>query len=144
MRVVKRLAVLAAAVFVAMQLVPYGWKHSNPPVAADTPWPSDEARAIAVKSCYDCHSNQTDWRWYSYVAPSSWLVRRDVDRGRAELNFSEFGDDNNAMRDAAESVWRLEMPPRNYTLLHPDAKLTDDERRILLEALDELSERLRG
>jgi Haem-binding domain len=120
---------------VVIQLVPYGWRHSNPRVTQDAPWPSAQARAVAVAACYDCHSNETEWPIYSYVAPMSWLVRRDVDRGRDELNFSTWDDDDNDADDAAETVEDGSMPPRQYELLHPDARLSDDEAQLLYEAL---------
>src|SRR5687768_1756649 len=99
-RLVLRAALLLLVVFVAMQLVPYGWKHSNPPVVADAPWPSAEAEAIARTSCYDCHSNETEWPAYSYVAPMSWVVRKDVEAGRRTLNFSEWGVRDQEVDDA--------------------------------------------
>ena len=85
MRIV-RLAVFAlGGLSVALQLVPYGRDHTNPPVTRDAPWTRTEARRIAVGACYDCHSNETRWPWYSNVAPLSWLVQDDVDEGRDEL-----------------------------------------------------------
>ena len=127
------------AVFVAMQLIPYGWTHSNPPVSADAPWPSAEAEAIARESCYSCHSNETDWPAYSYVAPASWLVRRDVDEGRSKLNFSTWGQGDDDADEAAEEVEEGAMPPSKYTLMHPGAKLTDEEARILVDALEAMT-----
>ena len=126
---------VAAGVGLAIQLVPYGWKHSNPPVTQDAPWPSAEAREIAVGACYDCHSNETNWPIYSYVAPMSWLVRRDVDRGRDELNFSTWDDDDNDADDAAETIEDGSMPPRQYKLLHSAARLSDEEEQSLIDAL---------
>jgi hypothetical protein len=135
------IGIVLVGLFVAVQLVPYGWQHSNPPVTADPPWPNAEAASIARTSCYDCHSNETDWPWYSYVAPMSWVVRKDVDEGRDELNFSEWGRDDNEIRDAIEVIRDGEMPPSNYTRLHPDAKLTDEEATILANALLQLGAR---
>src|SRR6478752_8956052 len=89
-RVLLHVAAVLVAVFLVLQLVPYGWKHSNPPVTAAAPWPDAESEAIARESCYSCHSNETDWPAYSYVAPASWLVRRDVENGRRAMNFSEW------------------------------------------------------
>jgi hypothetical protein len=131
-------------VVVAMQLIPYGWTHSNPPVLADAPWPSAEAEAVARQSCYSCHSNETEWPAYSYVAPMSWLVRRDVDRGRAELNFSEWGVDEDAADDAADEIEDRSMPPRQYTLVHPDAALSDEDAALLLGALEQMEQDLEG
>jgi hypothetical protein len=138
MRMVKRIAVLLAAVFVVMQLVPYGWRHSNPPVTQDAPWPSEEARALAVTACYDCHSNETKWRWYSYVAPASWLVRSDVDKGRDKLNFSEWDRRQRRIGKADNTVEKGQMPPGKYTIIHPDAKLSATEKQTLIDALEKL------
>ena len=73
------LLVLGVIVFAAIQLVPFGHDHTNPPVVAEPAWDSPETRAFAVTACFDCHSNQTVWPWYSNIAPVSWLVQRDVD-----------------------------------------------------------------
>jgi hypothetical protein len=126
-------------VFLALQLVPYGWWHENPPVVGDAPWPSAEAAGLARAACYDCHSNETAWPLYSWVAPMSWLVRRDVEGGRDELNFSTWSDDPDA-DDAAEAVADRSMPPREYTWMHPDARLSDDERALLVAALTAMDE----
>lgn len=121
--------------FGALQLVPYGWSHSNPPVTEETPWPSQRALTLARAACYDCHSNEVDWPVYSYVAPMSWLVRRDVEQGRDELNFSEWDRHSGEADDAAEAVEDGSMPPRRYTLLHPSARLSSEEAAELIAAL---------
>jgi hypothetical protein len=134
----RRIVILGAVVFglaLAIQLVPYGWHRPNPPVTADAPWPSDAARRVAVTSCYDCHSNETAWPAYSHVAPMSWLVRKDVEDGRDELNFSTWDEDDNDADDAIDTVESGSMPPRRYTLLHRDARLSSDEKALLIEAL---------
>lgn len=134
------MAVAGAVVLVLLQLVPYGWWHENPPVVQDAPWPDEATAELARAACYDCHSNETSWPAYSYVAPMSWLVRRDVERGREELNFSRWDDDDNEADDAAESVEDGSMPPRQYELLHPDARLTADEVAELVTALQALDD----
>jgi hypothetical protein len=126
-----------------MQLVPYGWTKTNPAVTAEAPWPNAEAEAIARESCYSCHSNETDWPAYSYVAPMSWLVRRDVDRGRDKLNFSEWGEESEA-DDAAEEVEDGAMPPSQYTMIHRRARLTDEEAATLIAALEQMDDGGRG
>jgi hypothetical protein len=122
---------------VLLQLVPYGWEHSNPPVTEEAPWPSARARELAVDACYDCHSNETEWPVYSYVAPMSWLVRRDVENGREALNFSTWDRGEQEADDGADEIEDGSMPP---SPLHPDARLSDEERRILIEALEEMGE----
>jgi len=126
---------VVVVVFLALQAVPYGWNRSNPPVLADAPWPDAGAEAIARESCYSCHSNETDWPVYSYVAPMSWLVRRDVEQGRDELNFSTWPDDDGELDDAVEMIQDGEMPPSRYTRLHPGAVLDDAEAEQLIAAL---------
>ena len=118
-----------------IQLVPYGWRHPNPPVTQDAPWPDADSERIARASCYDCHSNETDWPGYAYVAPMSWLVRSDVESGRDELNFSEWDRDDGDADKAIEEVLDGWMPPDRYTMLHRDARLTDAEAGRLVAGL---------
>lgn len=132
-RNVKILAALVG-VFVVMQLVPYGRDHTNPPVKAEPQWTSPEVRALAVRACFDCHSNETKWPGYSNVAPVSWLVQHHVDEGRHELNFSEFDKPQKHAKDAEEELREGEMPMGGYVAMHGEAKLTDAEKKQLGEA----------
>ena len=77
-------------VFVAIQFVPYGRDHDNPRSVEEPAWDSSRTRQLAVAACFDCHSNLTEWPWYTEVAPFSWLTARDVTDGREVLNFSEW------------------------------------------------------
>ena len=105
-------AVVALGLFVAIQVIPYGRDHSNPPVTQEPSWDSARTRQLASDSCFDCHSNLTKWRWYSNVAPMSWLVQRDVDGGRAALNFSEWDKPQDAgIDDITETIRSGSMPP---------------------------------
>ncbi len=123
-------------VLLAAQVVPYGRDHSNPPVTAEPQWNAPGTRALALRACFDCHSNQTRWPWYSNVAPVSWLVQADVDEGRRVLNFSEWTRGFEEAQESGETVRNQEMPPRSYLLLHPEAKLSDAERQQLAAGLD--------
>src|SRR5512134_1372664 len=120
--------ILAVVVlFLLIQLVPYGRNHNNPPVVGEPAWDSPQTRLLAQRACFDCHSNETQWPWYSNVAPMSWLVQRDVDEGRDRLNFSEWGQGEQEVDDVGETIREGEMPPVNYVLLHPLAKLSAQE-----------------
>ena len=131
-----RLVLLAAlALLVVIQLVPYGRDHTNPPVRAEPAWDSPQTRALAVRACYDCHSNETTWPWYSNVAPVSWLLQRDVDEGRRELNYSELDRPQQEARDSAETVQNGTMPPNFYVWLHPEAGLSPAERDAFIRGL---------
>ena len=124
---------ILVAVFALIQLVPYGRDHTNPPATSPFPWALPGAEAVAKQSCYDCHSNETKWWWATSVAPASWLTQRDVDEARRRLNFSEW--DGALSADEIISALGDGMPPLQYTLLHPEAKLTDAEKRTLIKGL---------
>ena len=124
---------------VVLQLVPYGWWHENPPVVQDAPWPDAATAELARDACYDCHSNESSWPLYSYVAPMSWLVRADVERGRDELNFSDWQEDAEEAEDAVEALQEGSMPPARYELLHPGARLSSAEVATLVAALDAIA-----
>ena len=116
----------------AVQLVPYGRSHSNPPVTAEPSWNAPATRALAQRACFDCHSNETRWPWYSHVAPVSWLVQRDVDVGRRKLNFSDLDASHDA-DESAEVVREGEMPMSIYVWMHASARLSAEEKRQLAD-----------
>jgi Haem-binding domain len=119
----------------AIQLVPYGRDHTNPPVTGEPAWDSAATRAVAVAACFDCHSNETRWPWYSTIAPISWRLQRHVDEGRAKLNFSEWGTGEQETGDIVEMVADGSMPPWDYRLLHPEASLSEADRQALMDGL---------
>jgi hypothetical protein len=138
----KRISIAAATgalVFVVVQLVPYGRDHTNPPVRQELQWNGTETRALAQRACFDCHSNETRWPWYSNVAPVSWMIQRDVNEGRGQLNFSEWDRPQKEAEEAAKAVRNSEMPPRSYIALHPDARLNLPERDLLLQELQAIA-----
>ncbi len=117
-----------ALVLLAIQLVPYGRDHLNPPVVAEPPWDSPQTRELFVRACADCHSNQTRWPWYSHIAPVSWLVQRDVEEGRSKLNLSLWGSAKQELDDIPEVIREGSMPPRIYLPTHPEARLSPSEK----------------
>jgi hypothetical protein len=119
---------------VAIQLVPYGRDHANPPVLAEPAWDSPATRAYAVTACFDCHSNESTWPWYSNIAPISWLVQYDVDEGRRVLNYSEWGRSQEG-DDSAETVVEGEMPPFVYLTTHPDARFSEADTAAFIRGL---------
>ena len=123
------------ALFGLIQLIPYGHNHADPAVVAEPQWDSPQTRELAVRACYDCHSNETAWRWYTNIAPASWLIQRDVQDGRRRLNFSDWNTPQREARSAARQVTRGEMPPWYYLPLHPTARLTPAETQALANGL---------
>jgi hypothetical protein len=134
-RILLAIAIVAFTGFGVLQLIPYGRDHTNPRVLSEPTWDRPSTRALAARACFACHSNETTWPWYSHVAPTSWFVQRHVDEGRQVLNFSEWTRTYEEAGEAAEAVLEREMPPASYTLLHPEARLSAEERRILAEGL---------
>lgn len=129
---------IAVAVLLALviQLVPYGHNHTNPPVVQEPAWNSPQTRSLAKRACFDCHSNETVWPWYSNIAPVSWLVMHDVEGGREKLNFSEWNrEDQPSPAEIRREVESHKMPPSIYLLQHPEARLTDQEIQSLMDGL---------
>lgn len=133
-RILLALGGLVVLGFGLLQAIPYGRNHTNPPVRQEPAWDSPQTRQLAVRACFDCHSNQTVWPWYSYIAPVSWLVYKDVMEGRAALNFSEW-DRPQEGEDAVEAVQEGSMPPRLYRLIQSKARLSSPETQALIQGL---------
>jgi hypothetical protein len=108
---------------------------TNPPMSSDVS--ADPAvKSMLKRACYNCHSNETVWPWYSGVAPVSWLVGSDVHEGRSNLNFSEWGaysKDTQALKLSAviKETQEGEMPPWYYSMIHGDSRLNQQERDLI-------------
>jgi len=133
-----KIALLAAIVVgVGIQFVPVKGIGSNPPARYKLDAPP-EVEAILRESCFDCHSNETKWPFYARIAPGSWLMARDVNKGRSRFNMSEWGDvDADERQLDKENSWDQidegEMPKWFYLPLHPKARL-DDAKKATLKA----------
>ena len=92
-------------------------------------------RALAERACFDCHSNETTWRWFDDIAPVSWYVANHINDGRRALNFSLWDQPNASFEEVGRTIKNDKMPLWDYLLLHPNAKLTADEKSALLSGL---------
>jgi hypothetical protein len=127
--------IVAVGGFLLIQLVPFGWDHTNPAIVQEPKWDAPATRELAKRACFDCHSNETVWPWYTNIAPISWFTANHVYEGRDNLNFSDWmpGDvDLNRLQRVIDSG---RMPPASYTMMHQGARLTDAERQQLLQGL---------
>jgi mono/diheme cytochrome c family protein len=107
----------------------------------------ENVKEIFKTSCVDCHSNNTNYLWYHKIAPVSWLVNKDVIEGKKELNFSEWGEMDNydkigAIEDIRQEIEQKTMPIKPYILMHPKAKLTDEEVAVLTAWIDKKGKEL--
>jgi hypothetical protein len=137
----RRLAIGAFVLFIVIQLIPVWRWQTNPAPQSHPKWDSPQTQALAQRACFDCHSNQTTWPWYSYVAPASWLITRDVSAGRRALNFDDWqttltrGDRVPLDRQVQREISRGDMPPSYFVWLHPDAELATAEQQQLIDGL---------
>ncbi|MDM7915171.1 MAG: heme-binding domain-containing protein [Candidatus Eisenbacteria bacterium] len=132
-RIARWILGLLVLALVAIQAVPV--ERTNPPVESDLAAP-EPVRAVLRRACYDCHSHETAWPWYSRVAPVSWLVADDVREGRHEVNFSRWGrldarKQAEVRREAWKEISEGEMPLWFYRPLHPDARLSEEDKAVL-------------
>ncbi len=130
-----RVLLVLAALGLAIQLVPYGRDHSNPPVVAEPKWDTPRTRELFFRACADCHSNATKWPLYSRVAPVSWLVYNDVQEGREHLNISEWNRPQKDADEASEKLQEGEMPLPIYLPFHPEARLAPADKAALVAGL---------
>ncbi len=138
------------SVIIIIQVVPGG----RPEVIKDNPDDlilnnhlPDSVKSIFKNACYDCHSNETKYPWYAYVAPVSWLVSRDTWMGREHLNFSEWEsyskmDKAKQLGDIYEEIEDGAMPMPIYILMHPEAKITLKQRELIMDWSESFAESL--
>lgn len=103
-----------------------------------------EVSNLLRSACYDCHSNETKYPWYSYITPFSWFIFDHINHGREELNFSEWASLRKSkkvriLKDLAEEVGEEKMPLESYTIMHGDARLTKEQRDLLVKWAEEFS-----
>jgi len=128
--------VVILLLLIAIQFIPYGKDHTNPKVISEPKWDSPKTRELFMRACADCHSNETKWPTYSNIAPISWGIYHHVVEGREHFNISMWGEQKkNKGEDAAEEIEESEMPPLSYLIAHPEAKLTEDEKKVFIQGL---------
>jgi hypothetical protein len=149
-KVFKILSIILLAVFVIIQLIPSGRQGNQPVTGQDlfevVKIPA-EVGTLLKNACYDCHSQTVKYPWYSYVAPVSWLVARDVNMGREHLDFGKWGELSKrkqikALGEIAEEVDDENMPLPIYINLHSEADLTNEQRELIINWSEALAEQI--
>jgi len=144
-RWVERVGLATWFLLLVIQLIPVN--RSNPvinpsmTIYATQPVPAD-VKAVFERSCKNCHSNETSWPWYSYVAPVSWVVAHDVHQARKTMNLSEWASyapqrKEDKLEEICEQLTNGDMPDRKYAILHRNAKLTAEERTAVCQWTDD-------
>jgi mono/diheme cytochrome c family protein len=131
-------AVTALALFGLLQLVPYGRPQQYAAGSGEPAWATPRTREIMVAACYDCHSNEVRYPWYSNVAPISWTVQHHIDEARDAVNYSDFATKPGNAKDTIEVIREGSMPPGYFTAfgMHPEAQLSDAEKAELIAGLE--------
>jgi cytochrome c551/c552 len=129
----KRIGLGLIVLLVALQLAPLN--RTNPTVTREVKWNAPETRALAQRACFDCHSNETVWPWYAYIAPISMRVVSHTNEGRERLNFSAWDQPNEGIEEMEKAITQGEMPLWDYLIMHPEAKLSDAEKQVLIDGL---------
>jgi hypothetical protein len=129
------MVVVGVVVLLQLFSIPTLQQQTNPPVMQEPAWDSSQTRQLAQRACFDCHSNETRWPWYSKVAPVSWLVTHDTIEGREHVNFSEWNRYSEEAEEFAEVIRAGEMPLPIYLPLHPEARLSAAEQQQLIDGL---------
>ena len=132
-----KILIFSFFLFLLIQMIPVN--KENPIVSIEEVIkPTLEVQKILERSCYDCHSNQTKWPIYSYIAPMSWLIHYDVSEGRSSLNFSKWNrfSEKIKIKRSEKILSTLDdesMPPAEYVLFHPEARLTQNDKDKLVK-----------
>jgi len=150
MKSLKRIGLAVLVVLVGIQFIPSRTnqdKEVSPSDFITTNRVPENIRHIMRTSCYDCHSNNTDYPWYSRVQPIGWLLEHHIKKGKAELNFSEFGSysvrkQKSKLSSMANQIEKDEMPLSSYTLIHRDARLSKESKKTLVDYLNALQDSL--
>lgn len=139
MKIVKLISLALFILLIAAQFVPV--ERSNPLATSEPAMPAP-VKEILKRSCFDCHSNETRWPWYSYVAPVSWLVANDVKEGREHLNFSEWDNlslkkKRKRLEECVEEIEEEKMPMPIYLITHPNARVGPEELALIRNWVNE-------
>ncbi len=135
-KALKWIGIILLIAFIIIQFFPKNYPENQPVTENDIITHhnvSDDIASILKTSCYDCHSNQTTYPWYSKIAPVSFLLKHDIEEGRGELNFSEWGtydvmDKIDKLDELVEETQEGKMPLPIYTFMHGHAKLSDSQK----------------
>ncbi len=151
MKIVKIIALILLVGFVGIQFVPTDLNQSDTVPKTDfllVNNTQENISALLQESCYDCHSNNTEYPWYNKVQPVAWFLEDHINEGKEELNFNEWDAysnrrKNSKLKSIISQVKDDEMPLASYTLIHKDAKLSNYEKTLIIDYMKNLKETLK-
>ncbi len=142
--IIKRIVLLIVVVFIGIQFVPTTYNQSDTLLETDISNTFDipsKIQTLLENSCYDCHSNNTYYPWYNNIQPMSWMMERHIKNGKKELNFSEFGAyskrrKKSKIKSIINQIKDDEMPLSSYTLLHRNAILSESDKLLIINWME--------
>ena len=150
MKIVKIIALVLLVCSVGIQFVPTELNQSN--IVPKTDFllvinPPENIRTLLQVSCYDCHSNNTDYPWYNRIQPVAWILEGHIEEGKAELNFNEWDSLSNRrkkskLKSIISQIKDDEMPLSSYTLLHRDANISEAEKEEIVQWMTQLKDNI--
>lgn len=151
MKIVKIIALILLVGFVGIQFVPTDLNQSDTVPKTDFLLVNNTQESISEllqESCYDCHSNNTEYPWYNKVQPVAWFLEDHINEGKEELNFNEWDAysnrrKNSKLKSIISQVKDDEMPLASYTLIHKDAKFSNSEKTLIIDYMKNLKEKLK-
>ncbi len=150
MKILRKVGILLFVVFVGIQFIPTTRNESNTILTTDfveTFNPPLNLSSLLKTSCYDCHSNNTNYPWYNKVQPISWFLEGHINEAKEELNFSEFGDYSNRkkkskLKSIMSQIKNDEMPLSSYIIMHQNARISERDKLDLEKWLTGLRDSL--
>jgi len=147
---IKITGIILLVAFIGIQFMPKKYNESDTVLATDFMTTFNVPKNIEtqlITSCYDCHSNNTYYPWYNKIQPVAWLMEDHINEAKGELNFSEFGDyskrrQKSKLKSIMSQIRDDEMPLWEYTVMHSDAKLSEKDKEILEEWIENLRDNL--
>ena len=150
MKIVKVIALIFLVVFVGIQFIPTKMNQSEVVPETDfllvnnTP---ENIGKLLLASCYDCHSNNTEYPWYNRVQPVAWFLENHIEEGKHELNFSEWKEysnrrKNSKLKSIVSQIEDDEMPLFSYTLVHRNAVLSNSEKELVINYMNQIKDNL--
>ncbi|MDL5514079.1 heme-binding domain-containing protein [Arenibacter sp. M-2] len=151
MKIIKIIAMILLVGFVGIQFVPIDLNQSDTVPKTDFLLVNNTQESISEllqESCYDCHSNNTEYPWYNKVQPVAWFLEDHINEGKEELNFNEWDAysnrrKNSKLKSIISQVKDDEMPLASYTLIHKDAKFSNSEKTLIIDYMKNLKEKLK-
>jgi hypothetical protein len=145
-KILRLTVIFFLVVLVGIQFIPIQRNENKGAIESDfitTYSPPKAVKNILKVACYNCHSNNTEYPWYSYIQPIGWFLKSHIDEGKSELNFSEFNDYSSRMKQLklksiSNQIEDGEMPLPSYLILHEEAELSKQDKEALISYIKTL------